>query len=160
MAAEEEQSPREYLPETQAIIDQLLQDPTIRLRCAHGCLGDDPIAVYEVPRGCVALPGVQTQPLCQHHRKSNGSFEGMISVIDLSIGAGWSQHMGEAPDYWMHEDPATGEISMLNSATYPIPTIEVKQADSQEELPDDPLTKGHRIARFFSWLGRAHLGIE
>ncbi len=149
---------RSYFPETQAIIDDLSADSTLAFECSHGL--ELAVGIYEVPRGCVALPGLETQALCVHHVMSNGSFEGMSIVVDLSIGAGWSKNTGEEPDYWMSRNPETGEITMLDTATHPIPGFIPERIGTEEQAHDTPPDRGHRLARFFSWLGRAHLGIE
>jgi hypothetical protein len=92
-----------YLFETREIIRKLVGEPTTRLVCAHG--DDDPvIGVFEVPGGCVALPGVDVQPLCMHHRMSDGSFNGMRLIIDLSMNPGWLEQMGDNPDFIMVEE--------------------------------------------------------
>jgi hypothetical protein len=103
--------PKEYYPETQKILDRLRDDPTIAFECSHG--GEPAVGIYEVPRGCVALPGLETQALCPHHIISNGSFEGMFPVVDLSINAAWSVYRREEPDYCIMEDTASGDLILI-----------------------------------------------
>jgi hypothetical protein len=102
-----------YLPETLKIIEMLIRNPTQRLVCAHG---DDSavVGLYEVPGGCVALPGVETQPLCDHHRLSDGSFEGMIPIIDLSIDMWWGNRIGEKPDFYVTKTSEGMEVKAFN----------------------------------------------
>ncbi len=68
-----------YYPATQALIDLVRNDPKHDFRCSHGD-GEGAVGIYEVPRGCVALPGLETQTLCQSHRYGDGSFEGMTEL--------------------------------------------------------------------------------
>lgn len=89
---------RGYKPETLEYIIRLVHDSTTKLVCAHG--DDDPVVgLYEVSSGCVALLGVEVQPLCMHHRASDGSFEGMVCVVDLSLSTGWLEYTGDKPDF-------------------------------------------------------------
>jgi len=104
-------NPDTYYPDTQVLIDALFQDPTLPFECSHG--GEPAIGVYEVPTGCVALPGLETQTLCPQHVITNGSFAGMRLVVDLSVDAAWSIHRGEIPDYCIVGDPASGEFAMV-----------------------------------------------
>lgn len=93
----EKLSGREYRPETLDLIRRLIAEPTAKLVCAHGDT-DPVIGIYEVPMGCIALPGIEVQPLCMHHRASDGSFEGMIPIVDLSMNPGWLAYIGDEPD--------------------------------------------------------------
>ncbi len=106
---------KEYYPETQKILDRLGEDPTIAFECSHG--GEPAVGIYEVPRGCVALPGLETQALCPHHIISNGSFEGMFPVVDLSVNAAWSEYNREEPDYCIMEDAASGKLGLTSFTT-------------------------------------------
>lgn len=94
-----------YYPATQAIIDSLREDASAGFSCLHGDGRAD--GIYEVPRGCIVFPGVETQALCVHHVMSDGSFEGMTFVVDLSPNAAWSAWIRSTPDYYMAEDPVT-----------------------------------------------------
>ncbi|HEY4963864.1 MAG TPA: hypothetical protein VIH90_04175 [Candidatus Saccharimonadales bacterium] len=114
---EKEAGSEVYFPETRALVDALHEDPKIALECSHG--GEFAVGVYEVPRGCVALPGLETQKLCPQHILTDGSFEGMHLVVDLSLDAAWSKQHGWIPDYWMKLDPTTQKITMLEFATSP-----------------------------------------
>lgn len=109
----------ELFPETQALIERLRENPTTPFECSHG--GEPAVGIYEVPRGCVALPGVETQCLCPQHVITNGSFEGMTLIVDLSIDAEWSKHERDTPMYWFHRDKKTGEIALLETAVHPLP---------------------------------------
>ena len=102
---------REYFPETQAIIDSLTENPTLAFECIHG--GEPAVEIAEVPEGCVAFPGVQTQALCGQHVLTDGSFEGMHTVVDLSIDAAWSKRMDVQSDYCIARNPATGELRLV-----------------------------------------------
>jgi hypothetical protein len=93
----EELNERGYRQETVEFIKRLISEPTARLVCAHGDT-DPVVGIYEVPSGCVALPGVEVQPLCAHHRWSDGSFYGMIPIVDLSLNPGWLEYIGDKPD--------------------------------------------------------------
>lgn len=109
--------PHEYFPETLVIIEQLRENPTIPFTCAHGD-EEGAVGIYEVPSGCIALPGVQTQPLCQHHRWSDGSFEGMIPIVDLTINGAWSGRFGDEFDYYIASNPETGELYLATAAEF------------------------------------------
>lgn len=103
--------PRSYYPITQEIIEGLKENPTASFECLFE---DGPaVGIYELPGGCVAFPGVETQALCPQHVCTDGSFHGMYPVVDLSIDAAWSDHRGEVPDFYMQKDPLTGSIYML-----------------------------------------------
>ena len=102
---------RVYFPETQAIIDLLTEDPTIAFECIHG--GEPAVEIAEVPEGCVAFPGQQTQALCGQHVLTDGSFEGMHTVVDLSIDAAWSKRMDMHPDYCIARNPETGVLKLI-----------------------------------------------
>ena len=101
-----------YFPETQAIIDRLTEDPTLAFECIHG--GEPAVEIAEVPEGCVAFPGQQTQALCPQHVLTDGSFEGMHTVVDLSIDAAWSKRMDMQPDYCIARNPTTGELRLVS----------------------------------------------
>ncbi len=104
-----------YFPETQAILDRLSEDPTIAFECIHG--GEPAVGIYQVPLGCVAFPGRETQALCPQHVHTDGSFEGMVPIVDLSIDAKWSEHIGEEPDYCIMKNPETGELALTDFAS-------------------------------------------
>lgn len=102
---------RTYFPETQAIIDRLLEDPTAAFDCIHG---DGPaVEIAEVPQGCVAFPGVETQALCPQHILTDGSFEGIYPVVDLTIDAVWSRAMDAQPDYCITGNAGTGQLKLI-----------------------------------------------
>ncbi len=105
---------RPYFSETRAMIELLRADATTPFTCAHQD-SSPAVAIYEVPRGCVALPGLQTQALCPQHVMTDGSFEGMFMVVDLSIGSLWSEHMGERPDFYITADKS-GHLILAEGA--------------------------------------------
>lgn len=107
-----------YFPATQAIIDQLSGSPTTPFTCSHG--GEPAIGVYEVPQGCVALPGLETQLLCPQHILTDGSFEGKRLVVDLSLNGAWSKHRGDMPDFWMRQEQEGGPIEMVDIDANPL----------------------------------------
>ena len=106
-----------YYPETQVLIDSLLANPVQGFGCSLD--GSPAVGVYEVPGGCVALPGLETQTLCPQHVLTDGSFDGMHCVVDLSVNAAWSIYRKQEPDYCMFKDTDTGEISMLEFKSSP-----------------------------------------
>ncbi|HUD06498.1 MAG TPA: hypothetical protein VMR34_01295 [Candidatus Saccharimonadales bacterium] len=108
----------EYYTETQRLIDLVRTDPHQDFTCSHGD-GDGAVGIYEVPKGCVALPGRETQTLCAQHRVSDGSFEGIHLVVDLSIDGGWSRHFGEEPDMYIIRDTDTAEHMLIAFADSP-----------------------------------------
>jgi hypothetical protein len=112
--SEAEPSRPDFFPETLAIIEALRTAPTTPLSCAHGD-GSPAVAVYDVPEGCVAIPGVETQPICPQHHNTDGSFHGMFLVIDLTVDKQWSQHTGEEPPFWIGTDPETGQLSLMQA---------------------------------------------
>lgn len=108
-----------YFSETEAIIEQLTDDPTIAFECLHG---DGPaVGIYDVPGGCVAWPDTETQALCPQHVLTDGSFEGMFLVIDLSLNAAWSKYLisrgGCVADYVIMRDTIKDKLSLISSAT-------------------------------------------
>lgn len=103
---------RDYYPETTEIIERLRLDPTIGFECSHG--GEPAVGIYEVPRGCVALPGLETQALCPQHIITDGSFEGMFPIVDLSVDAAWSEHIEQTPDYCIMRNSTTGELKLTS----------------------------------------------
>jgi hypothetical protein len=114
---EPEPERREYRPQTLEWLEKLREDPTTPVNCVHNHV-EGAVGIYEVPGGCVAWPGVEVQPLCQHHRNSDGSFEGMIPVIDLSINGGWAKAYGDEFDFYSVRDEETGEISIVEAAAF------------------------------------------
>ena len=51
------------------------------------CLCDDPaVAVFHMPAGCVARPGLVKQPLCTHHAVRATPLCGMHLTEDLTAG--------------------------------------------------------------------------
>jgi len=100
-------------PETQVMLQALRDDPTLELYCAHDD-GARAVVLCDVPRGCVALPGVQAQPLCHHHWASNGSFEGMDAVVDLSLDGEWSKQFGVTPLFTLMLDATDGSVSVVS----------------------------------------------
>jgi len=101
---------KEYYPATAAIIARLGIDPTEPFECSHG--GEPAAGIYEVPKGCVALPGLETQALCPQHVLTDGSFEGMHLVVDLSVNAEWSRRCEVEPDYCILADPESGALAL------------------------------------------------
>lgn len=102
----------DYFPETLDILDQLSADPTTPFKCSHGG-GEPAVGIFEVPRGCVALPGLRTQALCPQHVESDGSFEGMRLIIDLSVNGMWSSVTETTPDYRIMQDPTTDNLELV-----------------------------------------------
>jgi len=96
-----------YSEEMLALVEQLRENPRTAFYCAHPD-SSPAVAIYEVPRGCVALPGLETQPLCQQHVLTDGSFEGMRMVVDLSIDGAWSKYRGQVPDFYIETTPSGG----------------------------------------------------
>jgi len=43
---------------------------------------------------------------------TNGSFEGMRLVVDLTVGAEWSKFTEVVPDYCIAPDSTTGELAL------------------------------------------------
>lgn len=84
----EEATKRGYMKETLEFIERLVADPALEALCVHGDL-EKAVGLYEVPGGCVALPGLEVQTLCPQHVISDGSFEGMLPIIDLTLNGVW-----------------------------------------------------------------------
>lgn len=101
-----------YPPEMQRLIERLRVDPTIAFSCAHNH-DDAAVVICYVPQGCVALPGLEVQPLCPQHQSSNGSFNGMKVVIDLSVDGAWSEFYGGKPDFIIKKDPETEILGLV-----------------------------------------------
>jgi hypothetical protein len=117
-----------YFPETIDLLTQLEADPTIPLMCSHG--GDPAHGIFEVPRGCVALPGLETQCLCPQHVISDGSFEGMNLIVDLSVDAAWTRtellrRRGDTPDYWIQRSQDTGLMVLRSVLEHPLPELDL-----------------------------------
>lgn len=100
------------LPETQLLLDQLIEDPTTPFMCVHDH-GSPAVVLCDVPEGCAALPGIQAQPLCEQHYTSDGSFEGMAVVADLSINGGLRELLGIRPLFIIEEDPSDGSLAVV-----------------------------------------------
>jgi hypothetical protein len=51
------------------------------------CLCDDEaVAIYDMPRGCVARPGLTVQPLCAHHERKMTPIGGRVELLkDLRV---------------------------------------------------------------------------
>ena len=102
----------DYFPETLELLGILASDPTHDFRCSHGD-NSPAVGIYEVPGGCVALPGLQTQSLCPQHVVTNGSFEGMRLVVDLSEGGVWSSYQDVVPDYFIDCEPDSEQLVLV-----------------------------------------------
>ena len=100
---------KKYRRETAELISRLFSDPSMRVMCLHG--DSDAVGIYEVPDGCVAFPGVETQPLCLQHRISDGSLQDtMIPVVDLSLDGTLARHLGEKFDLTMTQGDSGPEL--------------------------------------------------
>jgi hypothetical protein len=44
------------------------------------------MAIWYMPRGCVARPGLTVQPLCEHHERKATPLAGMELIKDLRVG--------------------------------------------------------------------------
>jgi len=84
-----------------AFLEVLRQDPSQPVSCIFG--DGAAIMVRDMNAGCVALPAVQVQALCQQHDFSRTPMDGDIAVVDLSVGAAWSAHRGIEPLYTIIE---------------------------------------------------------
>ena len=98
-------------PEMTEAIELLRLDPSVAFQCAHDH-DEAAVAICDVPKGCVALPGLETQALCPQHLSSNGSFEGMAIVVDLDGGI-WSAYFGANPSFVVRKDSETEALSFV-----------------------------------------------
>jgi hypothetical protein len=56
-------------------------DPTCCCLC-----DDEAVAIYYMPKGCIARPGLTVQPLCAQHENKAQPCAGMELLKDLRVG--------------------------------------------------------------------------
>lgn len=102
-----------HIPELARLVEILRLEPTKLFKCAHPICPYYAVCVFYVPRGCVALPGLEVQPLCPQHIETDGSFEGMYPYIDLTLNAQLSLERGYNPEYCIVKESVDQEPRLI-----------------------------------------------
>ena len=97
----------------EAVVDKFRKEPRTTLKCIHDICGDSAVCVFFVPQGCVALPGVEVQPLCLQHIETDGSLAWLYPYFDLTINARLSIDRGYEPEFCIIQEGNDRNIRVI-----------------------------------------------